>query len=467
MDWMKEFASYEDAFINDLRGLIRIDSVRDDESAAEGAPFGKGCRAALDYMLQLAKCDGFETCDYDGYAGVISYGHGDESVGVLAHLDIVPIGDGWTKDPFGGEIEKGYLFGRGALDDKGPAMAGYYAMKMLRDKGIMLDKKVMLILGCDEESGMECMTYYAKHGEIPTLGFTPDADFPVIYGEKGGLHVRMHGVCDTAIEHMCAGDRPNIVIGKAQAVMKEWSASYDELFDFYLDANELKGMIRKENGITTLCVEGTSAHGAMPYHGVNAALHLLNFVGTACHDTFAKTTYHLLHDWMGKPLGINMEGAHMGFLTVNTGRIHIEDDHADLLLDIRYPQESDVDEMDSAIHHAAADCHYPLQIDVMRKADPLFVDPASKLVTTLSDVYRKYSHDMEHANVTIGGGTYAKKFKNFVAFGPEFPDRKQSEDLYVGGPHQKDEGILLSDLYMAIAIYTESIEKLAKNEVAI
>ena len=157
-------------------------------SARAGAPFGEGCRKALDYMLELGRKEGFEVKDYDGYAGVISYGEGTESVGVLAHLDIVPLGDGWTKDPYGGEIEQGYLFGRGALDDKGPAMAGFYALKMLKDKGIQLDRKIMLILGCNEETGMECMKYYTQHGEIPTMGFTPDADFPVIYGEKGGLH---------------------------------------------------------------------------------------------------------------------------------------------------------------------------------------------------------------------------------------------------------------------------------------
>ena len=167
MDWKKCFTSYQDAFINDLRGLLAIDSTRDDSSATINAPFGKGCRQALDYMFALAKRDGFTYQDYDGYAGVISYGDGKESVGVLAHLDIVPIGEGWTKDPFSGEIVDGYLFGRGSEDDKGPAMAAYYAMKMLKDQGIRLQRKVMLILGCDEESGMQCMEHYKKHGEIP------------------------------------------------------------------------------------------------------------------------------------------------------------------------------------------------------------------------------------------------------------------------------------------------------------
>ena len=181
MNWLTELEKYQDEFIQDLKGLIAIPSVRDDSKKAEGAPFGAGCRKALDYMLELGRREGFEVKDYDGYAGVISYGDGEESVGVLAHLDVVPVGVGWSKDPFAAEIIDGYMFGRGTLDDKGPAMSGFYALKMLKDKGIKLNRKVMLILGCDEESGMECMEYYTKHGEIPTLGFTPDADFPVTY----------------------------------------------------------------------------------------------------------------------------------------------------------------------------------------------------------------------------------------------------------------------------------------------
>ena len=226
MNWLTELETYKDAFIQDLRGLIAIPSVRDDKTKTANAPFGAGCRKALDYMLELGKREGFQIKDYDGYAGMIAYGEGEESVGVLVHLDIVPIGEGWSRDPFGGDIVNGYMFGRGTLDDKGPAMAGFYALKMLKDKGIKLNRKVMLILGCDEESGMECMNYYTKHGELPTLGFTPDADFPVIYGEKGGLHVELSGTCDTVITSMHAGERSNIVIGQASAQVRDWKEEY-------------------------------------------------------------------------------------------------------------------------------------------------------------------------------------------------------------------------------------------------
>ncbi|MGX8834381.1 dipeptidase PepV [Amedibacillus sp. YH-ame6] len=462
MDWMKNFVSYEDAFIKDLKGLIAIDSQRDDTTATKNAPFGKGCREALDYMLSLGERDGFVVRDIDGYAGVIEYGEGEESVGVLAHLDIVPIEDGWTRDPFGGEIEKGYMFGRGTLDDKGPAMAGFYALKMLRDQQIKLNKKVMLILGCDEETGMECMEYYVKHAQVPTLGFTPDADFPVIYGEKGGLHVHYQGSSETIIKEMHAGERPNVVIGKASAILKKEASELLELFDFYLKSHGLQGYMETVDGEVVCHIEGVSAHGATPYLGVNAALHILNFVGHAYQDTFAKHTYEMLHDWMGKSLGIAMDGAYMGFLTMNTGVVNISDKQSEIIVDIRYPNDADVDAIEASIVQHAKALNYPLQVEVLRKANPLFVDPNSHLVTTLSSVYRKYSHDDFTPNMTIGGGTYAKKFSNFVAFGPEFPNQKVEEDLFVGACHQRDEGIKLENLYTAVAIYSESIEKLAE-----
>lgn len=462
MNWLQEIESYKEDFIKDLRGLLQIPSVRDIQSKSEGAPFGKACRDALDYMLALGKKEGFAVKDIDGYAGVIEYGEGEESVGVLAHLDIVPIGEGWSKDPYAGEIVDGYMFGRGTLDDKGPGMAAFYALKMLRDKGIKLNRKIMLIYGCDEESGMDCMNYYVKHGEIPTLGFTPDADFPVIYGEKGGLHVKMAGSCDTVIQSMHAGERSNIVIGQASATVKDWQDSFLDLFLFYLKANSLEGGVAHDGNRTVLHIDGVFAHAAMPYNGVNAALHLLNFIGCAYGDKFAADTYTMLKDWQGKPLGIDIDGAYMGFLTMNTGIVNIENGSGDITIDIRYPNDADPETIMNGFYTTAKKLDYAWDITMEKNTKPLFVDPNSELVSTLSSVYREYSKDDFTPNITIGGGTYAKKFPNFVAFGPEFPNRTHPEHLFIGGCHQKDEAVLLDDLMMATAIYTAALEKLAK-----
>lgn len=234
MNWLEYTKNYEELFLSDLRGLINIPSLRNDEESREGAPFGEDIRRALDYMMELGKRDGFKVSDIDGYACVIEYGEGSETLGVLGHLDIVPLGEGWTKQPLGGEIVDGYMFGRGVIDDKGPGMAAYYSLKMIKDAGVQLNKRVMLIYGCDEETGMSCMDYYVKHAEVPQMGFVPDADFPVIYGEKGGLHLVLDGDVQTKIKSMNCGSRPNIVIGRAKALV---DAKLDEeAFAYYLKA---------------------------------------------------------------------------------------------------------------------------------------------------------------------------------------------------------------------------------------
>lgn len=463
INWMKEAEKYKDEMIRDLEGLISIPSLRNDEEACEGAPFGKGPREALDYMLKLGEDNGFKTQDVDGYAGVITYGDGEESIGVLGHLDIVPIGEDWTKDPLKCTQENGYLFGRGVLDDKGPAMAGFYAMKMLRDNNVPISQKIMLILGCDEESGMECMEYYKEHAEVPKYGFVLDADFPATYGEKGGLHVLLEGKADTKIVSMEAGTRPNIVIGKADLFLNEWNEDLQQQFDFYLKSNQLQGSANKEGELVRLHIDGAFAHAAEPYKGVNAALHLLNFVGVALDDAFARNTYEMLCDWQGKPLGIDQYGAYMGFLTMNTGIISLkEDGSCTITIDIRYPNEADVNEIMSKFEKACAERHYDLHAVMESDSKPLFVDPNSTLITRLMDVYRQYSGDHFSPAKTLGGGTYARKFENFVAFGPEFPNSEKTTDAFVGGPHQRDEGVKIEDLIKATAIYAAALEALAK-----
>lgn len=460
--WLQETNKYKDNFIRDLRGLIAIPSLRNDAEKKEGAPFGNGPRAALDYMLKLGEQEGFKVKDIDGYAGVIEYGEGEESIGVLGHLDIVPIGEGWTKDPLKGEIIDGYMFGRGTGDDKGPGMAGFYALKMLRDHHIKLNKKVMLIYGCDEESGMECMDYYAKHGEVPNMGFVPDANFPLIYGEKGGLHIVLKGNTTTVIKSMHAGERPNIVIGLASLTVGDWKQHYAAQFDFYLRTNQLKGNVQVNGSEATLTIEGVFSHAAMPYNGVNAALHLLNFIGQTYHDKFANDTYEMLRDWQGKPLGIDMEGAYMGFLTMNTGIINIEDGCADITIDIRYPNDAIVEDIANGFKQKMKELNYDLNFILESDSKPLFVDPKSELVTKLEKVYREYTKDEFTPILTMGGGTYARKLPNFVAYGPEFPTTKNETDMFIGGPHQRDEAVKIDDLMMAVAIYTAAIEELAK-----
>ena len=444
MDFNTEVLKYKDDFLKDLNTLVSYESVRDESTKAENAPFGKNCRDVLDAMLDMAKRDGFEAKDIDGYAGVVEYGQGEETFGVLGHLDIVPLGEGWTKDPLKVTLENGYIFGRGVMDDKGPALAGYYALKMIRDLNIPLKKRVMLITGCDEESGMECMNYYVDHAEVPQMGFVPDANFPVIYGEKGGLHVGLVSSDATVIKKLHAGSRPNIVIGKADVTVDVMSYQQEDLFKFYCATQGVKGSIKRSEDGVTLHIDGAFAHAAMPYNGVNAAVLLLNFIGEAYDDQLSKDLYFLLKDWMGKPVGIEKDGLYMSFLTMNTGIVNMENNETDILIDIRYPNDTNADEIMAKFDAACANLTSNIKAE-------------NRLVKDLMSVYQKYTGDTFSCPITIGGGTYARKFENFVSYGPELPNEVIETDAFVGGCHQRDEGIKLDNLLQAICIYADAI----------
>lgn len=464
MNYAKEAEARKEDFLCDLNKLVEIESTRDLSTRKEDAPFGENCRKVLDTMLDMGRRDGFTVKDADGYAGVIEYGDPEnpDTVGILGHLDIVPLGEGWTKDPLKVTESDGYIFGRGVLDDKGPAMAAYYAMKMIKDAGIPLKKRVMFIAGCDEESGMECMDHYVKAGyEIPRTGFVPDAEFPVIYGEKGGAHVTLLAPGSTAIKEMKTGTRINIVTGKADALVHEATEEQKKLFQFFLDTNGLTGTVTDTRDGVLYHVEGESSHAAWPEKGNNAAAALLNFIGNAYDDKAARDMASMIRDYSGKYAGIQQTGMYMGPLTMNAGLMEAGPEEIRVHLDIRYPNETSGQEIVEKIQAVADTKATPIKAVLDSDSKPLFVDPSSTLVQTLMDVYRTHTGDTYSPAITIGGGTYARKFDNFVSFGPELPNEKPCTTQFVGGCHQKDEGVKLSDMLNAIAIYADAIVRLA------
>ena len=459
MDFKSEAKKYEKQFKDDLKQIVSIPSLRDDSTKSANAPFGKACRAALDKMMEIGQKAGFNVRDIDGYACVIEYGDQEDSIGILAHLDIVPIGDGWTRDPLGCEEEAGFMFGRGVLDDKGPLIAGLTAMRILKDNGIKLNKKIQLICGCDEESGMQCMEYYCKHEKLPSFSFTPDASFPVIYGEKGIMSLELKFKNDTPIKSMQAGERMNVVIGKADAYVSNFD--YGKEFDFYLKANGLSGSLSEEKGMTKIHLDGVSAHASTPWMGVNAGLHLLNFVGCVYQDDQLTRLAQMLMDVRGYKTQIGIEGAYMGPLSCNTGIIRIDDDEISMILDIRYPNDTTCETVTSGMRKALKEAGLDGSVECLSDSKPLFLNPDSDFIQKLMQVYREYSQDDFTPAMTMGGGTYARKLPNCVAFGPEFPHPLETT-LTIGGPHQADEAINIEEMLTSIAIYAAALETLGK-----
>ena len=216
--------AWRDEIFERLKGWIAIPSVNAPRSA-ENAPFGEQVRRMLDLFLSDARALGFEAEEFDGYCAHALLGRGERNMGILAHLDVVPAGDGWTTPPFEGVLKDGRFYGRGAMDDKGPAMAALYAMRAVREAGIALRDGVRLIVGCDEETGMTDMRHYAQVASLPDYGFSPDAEYPLINIEKGGLNLELSAAapCDEKsalpVYEVWAGERVNVVPGVASALV--------------------------------------------------------------------------------------------------------------------------------------------------------------------------------------------------------------------------------------------------------
>ena len=250
--------------VESISEIVKFDSSR--KPAQNGMPFGAQTAECLDYFLSLAKSFGFETKNYDNYIGEVIFGEGEEFA-VLAHLDVVPAGGGWTHDPFGGEIDykNTRVWGRGTMDDKGPAVIALYCLKQLKDEGFIPKKKIKLIVGCNEEDGWECIDYYVKRAHMPETGFSPDADFPVIYAEKGILQLILSFPAPLGFSGLKGGERANMVCDLCEVYAVK-------------DTEKLeKFNLSYENG--KVISRGKSAHGSTPALGVNAIGPVLGYLG--------------------------------------------------------------------------------------------------------------------------------------------------------------------------------------------
>lgn len=458
IDFKKEVLKRKDELIKDLQDLMKINSeltVYNPNNLDE--PFGPGNKKALDFMLNLGNKDGFETVNTDNYAGHIEYGKTDEFVAMVGHLDVVPAGSGWSYPPYGAEIHNNRLYGRGAEDDKGPTMAAYYALKILKELNLPLSKRIKLILGVDEESGWRCVNhYFKKYPETPVSGFIPDADFPLIYAEKGIVRVVVEGDFENSkLVSFTGGLRDNMVPDSATATLKGNSEAIKRCFLAYLNKFEYQGNVELlEYDQIKLNIEGISAHGSTPELGVNAINLLNNFLSDLKLDNSVVTLINrnLKNDTLGNKLGISFYDEEMGDLTVNLGVLNAVDDKFRLVLNVRYPNGVNFDEMFETIKNEL-EVYGSVTYEHHQKL--LYNDPNSNLVKTLMNSYIKHTGDIDAKPMTIGGGTFARALPNVVAFGPHFPNKPS----YI---HQKDEYIDIDDLILATIIYTEALYNLAK-----
>lgn len=457
---------YRDEIIQKVQELIRIPSLEGEPKP--GYPFGEGPTRALEYALDLGERLGFKVANLDGYAGYAEIGEGEETIGILAHLDVVPAGDSWTYPPFEGQIHNGRIYGRGAIDNKGPAIGAMYAMKAVVEAGIPLDKKVRIIFGTDEETQWRGIDYYLEREPMPDFGLVPDANYPVIHGEKGILTIALTREFDDRrepynIEYIRGGDRDNMVpdrcicsFSKGDNIAKILThlKSFKEYSGYDLRAN-----INSDGNTLSIESIGKSAHGSMPDLGINAIGQVMAFLctlglGDGTMEEFILFLNNKIGmDFSGKAMGIAGSDDVSGDLTLNLGIVDIDGDSGRAVINIRYPVTFQLDTIMDGIYGAVEE--YGMDVQVISHKAPLYVPKDDPLVSQLLEIYGQLTGQMAEP-LTTGGGTYARALDYAVAFGAQFPN---TPDL----AHQGDEYIDIEDLILHTRIYAHAIARLAKK----
>ncbi len=438
--------NYFDEIVRATAEIVRFDSSM--KPAEENYPFGKETADCLAYFLSLATDLGFETHNYDNYAGEVVFGNG-EPFAILAHLDVVPAGDGWEYPPFGGVINDDVshggvtgkkIWGRGTMDDKTPAIVCLYALKALKDSGFRPRRTIKLIVGCNEECGWKCMEYYKSVAEMPKEGFTPDANFPVIYAEKGILHITASfPVNEAPVSALKAGQRANMVCDLAAATLTRKAGNALVGYE-----NPIAGTsFSYDNTTNILRVRGKSAHGSTPDKGANALQALLYYLGTLNADI--QKAYDAL---FSDTLGLKTMQDETGVLTTSPDVAVLENGVLKITTDIRFPATHTLEEVLSKFDEAGID------YEIANYQAPLYNDPNGDLISTLTGVYNRVTGKNEKP-IAIGGGTYARALENGCAFGPEI---NGEEDTI----HQPNEYVTFERIKLMSKVYFEAIKEIAK-----
>ena len=429
--------------IESIKAAVRINSVMDEDTATESMPFGKGVDESLRKTLEIAESLGFKTVYKDGYYGYAEVGEGEKLIGILGHIDVVPIGDEskWKFPPFSATEEDGYIYGRGTQDDKGPTIAAMYAVKALLDAGVKFEKRVRFIIGGDEENLWRCIAKYTENGEeIPSMGFTPDSSFPVTNAEKSLVQFYLRGKGSKELSLNISGAL-NAVPGVANYT--------GELADKLAEKlDELKFEYEKDGESVT--VIGKRVHAASADKGVNAIERLCKALYEIGVEDDVVRFVAELSDSVGSKILPNCIDDVSGTLTLNLGELIINEKESKIGFDSRVPVKFTIEDLEDAVKEKAA--NYGLEFEEFDRLKSLYVPADSELIKTLVSVYEQET-GLEGTPKSSGGATYAKALDNCVAFGAMFPFDEKTE-------HQENERVNIKNMIKATEIYALSVYRL-------
>ena len=454
----KKAHEYTDSAVKLLLELISFKSVMGEPQ--ENMPYGEPCAECLAFAAKTLSEDGFKVRNFDNHAITADFGEGEAELGILCHLDVVPTeGQEWSSDPFKADIREGRVYGRGAIDDKGPAAAVITAMRMIRDSGIKLRKNFRLILGSNEENGSADMEYYTKKEKFPPMLFTPDGSFPVINIEKGMIRLGITGDYSSGERKLISlrgGSVANAVPERAEAVVSGFEA--EDIVNI-LGEYQLNGILlvveKSNNNTVCIKVKGKGAHASTPEQGKNALTALifllskLSLDGDISEKLTALSELYPYGDSEGNGIGVSCSDKLSGGLTLVLSLADCSNGKLSFMTDCRFP-----------VCRSSADI-IPVMTEKLSKAglsgnaalvsEPHHADENSEMIQTLLAVYEDCTGKKGQC-IAIGGGTYVHDTENGVAFGAEWSDENNM--------HGADEFIGIDELTKDIEIYCEAILRL-------
>lgn len=452
------FDQHKQDILNDIMTICRIRSVR--EPAKPDMPYGEGPANALKKTLELAKGMNLSVKNYDNYVMTADFNDKETQLGILAHLDVVHEGKGWTVcEPYEPVVKGDRIYGRGTADDKGPAIVALWALKAIKDLGIELNKNVRVILGTDEECGSSDLRYYKTKESFPPMSFSPDSSYPVTNIEKGGLNSTFdakweeNGALPRVIS-INGGTAGNIVPQECTALVEGISL---EDAKKYLDVPNVKFTAAQEGEYVRIDAYGESAHASTPHLGINsitATIKAICSMPMAKSDGFDKLcalNKLIPHgDYLGEALGVKQADDISGHLTLNFGIFEYTLTGLSGKIDSRTPICANENNMSKIVYAKLFENGITLAKTEMNP--PHHTPSESPFVKTLNAVYEEYTGN-EGGCVAIGGGTYVHHIDGGVAFGCSMPGTQNNM-------HGPDESAVIDELIVSGKIFADIILKI-------
>ena len=448
-----------DNIVRDIKRLVAVKSVRG--ATAENAPFGVETKEALELSLEMSRDLGLDVKNCENYIGYAEVkGKSEQYIASIAHVDVVPQGNGWKADPFIVREIDGWLIGRGVCDDKGPAVLNMYMLKYFKEHYKEIPYTLRAIFGTEEETGMGDLDYYLANYAPPVFAITPDANFPVCCGEKGNVSADLISkkITDGNVLSFNAGIASNVIPDKAYMTIKKCSNYFPHCDGIEIDEKETE---------VKLLANGIGGHAAMPEGTKNA----IGMLVTYCLDnnllTDSEKAYfqilsrlHSVTD--GSGLCIASQDDIFSPLTCIGGMIKIEDEKFIQNINIRFPTSITEETIAEILEYQMKAVGG--RADVSRASKPFYLDANAPAIQALLSAYNDVTGKNEKP-YTIGGGTYARHFPSAAAFGIEpCESEKDFFPSFVGTIHGAEEGYSIKAFMEALEIMIIAMDRLMNIE---